>query len=173
MYLVLFIIISILPHVINRNVLSLLDIYIDMKVIITENRMYNLLNKSLEHLFDGFDDTYYTWADFNCGWGVCCDIYAVGFTLPDREHDDYLFKLIDSENYDNNGNYGEELTGELPEICEEQPDITNPQFDTIIFYELFVEELESYLGPIRNWGAELLGLLNTKFGMDAKKIIFI
>ena len=144
-----------------------------MKVTITENRMYNLLNKSLEHLFDGFDDVYYTWADFNCGWGVCCDIYAVGFTLPSSEHDDYLFKLIDSENYDNNGDYPEELKGELPELCYNQPDLYNPQFDTIIFYELFVEELESYLGPIRNWGTELLSLLNTKFGMDAKKIIFI
>ena len=151
----------------------MLDIYIDMKVTITENRMYNLLNKSLEHLFDGFNEITYTWADFNCGWGVCCDIYAVGFTLPGSEHDDYLFKLIDSENYDDNGDYGEELTGELPEICMEQPDITNPQFDAIIFYEIFVEELESYLGPRWNWENELLGLLNNKFGMDAKDILFI
>jgi hypothetical protein len=55
----------------------------------------------------------------------------------------------------------------------EQPDITNPQFNAIIFYEIFVEELESYLGPRWNWENELLGLLNNKFGMDAKDILFI
>jgi hypothetical protein len=29
-------------------------------------------------LFDGFDDIYYDWAQYNCGMGVCCDPYAVG-----------------------------------------------------------------------------------------------
>ena len=135
--------------------------------------MYNLLDKILDLLFDGFNDMNYTWADFNCGWGVCCDIYAVGFTLPQNNHDDYLFKLIDGENYDGNGNYGEELTGELPEICMEQPDITNPQFNEIIFYEMFAEDIESYLGPKSNWENELLRLLNNKFGMNATNIIFI
>ena len=45
--------------------------------------------------FKGFDDIYYDWADFNCGMGVCCDMYAIGFVLPGREYDDYLFKLVD------------------------------------------------------------------------------
>ena len=144
-----------------------------MKVTITENRMYNLLNKSLEHLFDGFDDVYYTWADFNCGWGVCCDIYAVGFTLPSSEHDDYLFKLIDSENYDNNGDYPEELKGELPELCYNQPDLYDPRFDTIVFYEEYAEKLEELLGPIDRVKTPLLNVLNEMFGMDAKVIIFL
>ena len=144
-----------------------------MKVTITENRMYNLLNKSLEHLFDGFNEITYTWADFNCGWGVCCDIYAVGFTLPSSEHDDYLFKLIDSENYDNNGDYPEELKGELPEECYNQPDLYDPRFDTIVFYEEYAEKLEDLLGPIDKVKTPLLNVLNEMFGMDAKVIIFL
>ena len=141
-----------------------------MKVTISESKLTKVIHNYINMSFKGFDNCYYDWADFNCGMGVCCDPYAIGFVLPDREHDDYLFKLIDSENYDDNGDYPEELKGELPELCYNQPDLYNPQFDTIIFYELFVEELESYLGPIRNWENELLGLLNKKFDIKYIRI---
>ena len=36
----------------NKNVLSLLDIYIDMKLIITENRMYNVFVKYMDSQYD-------------------------------------------------------------------------------------------------------------------------
>ena len=144
-----------------------------MKVTITENRMYNLLNKSLEHLFDGFNEITYTWADFNCGWGVCCDIYAVGFVLPNRDHDEYIFKLADGQHYDDDGDYPKELRDELPEVCYESPDIKNPDFDTIVFYGFYAEEIEDYMGPESNWRSDLLKIINKKFGCEAKQIIII
>jgi len=144
-----------------------------MKLIITESRIEQIIQKSLSIIFDGFEDTTWSWADFNCGWGVCCDIYAVGFVLPNNDHDDYIFKLVDGENYDNNGDYPEELKGELPEECYNQPDLYDPRFDTIIFYEVYAERLEDFLGPLYKVETPLLNILNEMFGMDAKKIIFI
>jgi hypothetical protein len=144
-----------------------------MKLIITESRIEQIIQKSLSIIFDGFEDTTWSWADFNCGWGVCCDIYAVGFVLPNNDHDDYIFKLVDGENYDNNGDYPEELKGELPEECYNQPDLYDPRFDTIIFYEVYAERLENFLGPLDKVETPLLNTLNEMFGMDAKKIIFI
>ena len=146
---------------------------INMKYTIGENRMTDILHKVLTLEFEGFDDIYYNWADFNCGWGVCCDIYAIGFTLPKKDYDDYLFKLVDGEEYDPNGNYSEELTGELPEICMESPDIRDPRFNTYIFYDMFVEQLENYLGPHTNWDQALLELLNRTYRTEATKILFI
>jgi len=144
-----------------------------MKLIITESRIEQIIQKSLSIIFDGFEDTTWSWADFNCGWGVCCDIYAVGFVLPNNDHDEYIFKLVDGENYDNNGDYPEELKGELPEECYNQPDLYDPRFDTIIFYEIYAERLEDLLGPLYKVETPLLNVLNEMFGMDAKKIIFI
>jgi hypothetical protein len=53
------------------------------------------------------------------------------------------------------------------------PDVKNPNFNFIIFYEEFAEEIEDYLGPEGNWKMELLELINKKFGCEATKIIFI
>jgi hypothetical protein len=144
-----------------------------MKLIITESRIEQIIQKSLSIVFNGFEGITWSWADFNCGWGVCCDIYAVGFVLPNNDHDDYIFKLVDGENYDNNGDYPEELKGELPEECYNQPDLYDPRFDTIIFYEIYAERLEDLLGPLYKVETPLLNTLNEMFGMDAKKIIFI
>lgn len=53
-----FIIILYFPHIINRNVLSLYDIYIDMKLIITENKLYNLFVKYMDSQYDlSYDNT--------------------------------------------------------------------------------------------------------------------
>ena len=144
-----------------------------MKYIITESKMSGVLHKLLNTVFKGFDDIDYDWAEFNCGMGVCCDVYAVGFVLPDKEYNDYLFKLVDGEMYDPHGDYPEELKGDLPEPCYEQPNLMNPDFDTILFYNDFALELSDYLGPINSWSNMLLHLLNDKFGMDAKQILFI
>jgi len=69
--------------------------------------------------------------------------------------------------------YTPELTGELPEICMESPDIRDPRFDTYIFYDVFVEQLENYLGPHTNWDQSLLELLNRTYRTEATKILFI
>jgi len=132
--------------------------------------LYNLLNM----LFDGFDDMYYVWAEYNCGMGVCCDPYAIGFVLPKNQHDDYLFRLVDDSNWEPDGNnYPEEMTDELPEPCYEQPDIKNPNFDTIVFYQDYSEDIENYFGDEDNWSFDLMDIINKKFGCDAKRIIFI
>ena len=107
-----------------------------MKLIITESRIEQIIQKSLSIVFDGFEDIRWNWADFNCGWGVCCDIYAVGFVLPGKEHDDYFFKLVDGENYDSGGDYPEELMGELPEPCHDVPNLEESRLAFYIFNNL-------------------------------------
>jgi len=144
-----------------------------MKYTIGEDRMSEIIHRVLVMEFKGFDDIYYDWADFNCGMGVCCDPYAVGFVLPNTNHDDYLFKLIEDKYYDGNGNYGEELTGELPEICEESPNVRDPRLDTYIFYDVFAEKMEMYLGPSYNWEQGLLYFLNKTYYTNATNILII
>ena len=141
-----------------------------MEYIIDESKLTNVILKYLNQTLDGFDDMDYNWADFNCGWGVCCDIYAIGFVLPDREHDDYLFKLVDGENYNDNGDYPEELMGELPEPCYEHPDINDPKFDTILISDEMYERMENYFSFFDDWENELLRVLNHMFHMNVKNI---
>jgi hypothetical protein len=132
-----------------------------------------LIRKLINSLFNGFDDMYYDWAEYNCGMGVCCDPYAIGFVLPEKQHDDYIFKLVDDDKYDNYGHYPKELRDELPEVCYEQPDIKNPNFNTIIFYGYYAEDIENYIGSESNWGLVLLDLINEKFHCNAENIYII
>jgi hypothetical protein len=143
------------------------------RILREETNMKPILSNMLNMLFDGFDDIYYDWAQYNCGMGVCCDPYAIGFVLPKNNYDDYLFKLVDGNNYSTKGNYPKYLRDELPEVCYEMPDVKNPNFNFIIFYEEFAEEIEDYLGPKSNWKMELLKLINKKFGCEATNIRFI
>jgi hypothetical protein len=122
-----------------------------MKVTITESKLTNFIHSYINMSFEGFDNCYYDWADFNCGMGICCDPYAIGFVLPDREHDDYLFKLVNRQYYDDDGDYPEELMGELPEPCHNSPDIyiggySDEEFDLIVLSEEMYERLESLFG---------------------------
>jgi hypothetical protein len=143
------------------------------KVLKEETNIKSVLNNLLNMLFDGFDDIYYDWAEYNCGMGVCCDPFAIGFVLPQNDYNDYLFKLVDSDNYDDDGDYPEHLGDELPEVCYERPDLKNPNFNFIVCYEVFVEEIKDYLGDEDNWKMELLDLINKKFGCKATDIIFL
>ncbi len=143
------------------------------KVLREETNLKPVLHNLLNMLFDGFDDIYYDWAEFNCGMGVCCDPYAIGFVLPKNEYNDYLFKLVDGDKYDVLGEYPKEITNELPEPCYEFPDIKDPRFDTIVFYEEFAEEIENYMGEKNNWKESFLKLINDKFGCSAWELIII
>ena len=79
----------------------------------------------------------------------------------------------DDYNYDDDGDYPEHLGDELPEVCYERPDLKNPNFNFIVCYEVFVEEIKDYLGDEDNWKMELLDLINKKFGCKATDIIFL
>lgn len=143
------------------------------RILKEETSMKPVLNNLLNMLFEGFDDIYYNWANYNCGMGECCDPYAIGFTLPKSHYDDYIFKLADSNKYDDDGDYPKELSDELPEVCYESPDVRNPNFDTIVFYDYYAEDIENYLGSESNWMLVLLDLINEKFHCNAKNIIII
>ena len=144
-------------------------------VLREETNMKPVIHKLLNMLFEGFDDIHYEWANYNCGMGVCCDPYAIGFNLPKTfAYDDPIFKLVDDNRWEPNGNdYPDEFKYELPEVCHEQPDIKDPNFNTIVFYGEYSEEIEEYLGSEDNWGAGLLELINEMFGCNAERLIVI
>ena len=139
----------------------------------SEKKTNSSLHKLLNVLFDGFENIDYDWANYMCGMGECCDPYAIGFTLPDSDYDDYIFKLVDGEMYDDDGDYPKEFQDELPEPCYQQPDLKDPRFDTIVFYGHYGEEIEDYMGPERNWKSDLLKIINNQFGCEAKRIVII
>jgi hypothetical protein len=145
----------------------------DNKLNESEDKITSTLDQLVNMLFDGFDNIDYDWANYMCGMGECCDPYAIGFTLPEKDYDDYIFKLVDGNKYDDDGDYPKEFRDELPEVCYEQPNLKNPDFDTIVFYGVFAEEIEEYLGSEDNWKEGLLELINRKFGCDAKRIVII
>jgi hypothetical protein len=144
-----------------------------MNLIIPDNKLQSILLKLLKSEYKGYDDIYYSWANYNCGMGECCDPYAVGFVLPEDNYDNYFFKLVDGENYDPNSNYPDELSDELPEVCEEQPDINNPDFNVVIFYEERMEFITDFLGSSRIWENQLLDLVNKQFGFNASEILLV
>jgi hypothetical protein len=144
-----------------------------MKLIIPDNKLQSILLKLLKSEYKGYDDIYYSWANYNCGMGECCDPYSIGFVLPEDNYDNYFFKLVDGENYDPNSNYPDELSDELPEVCEEQPDINNPDFNVVIFYEERMEFITDFLGSSRIWENQLLDLVNKQFGFNASEILLV
>ena len=143
------------------------------KILKEETKTHSSLHRLLNLLFDGFDEIDYDWANYMCGMGECCDPYAIGFTLPENDYDDYIFKLVDGNNYDDNGKYFKEVMGELPEVCYEQPNLKNTDFDTIVFYGYYAEDIDNYFGSEDNWALDLLKIINNQFGCDAKRIIII
>jgi hypothetical protein len=75
--------------------------------------------------------------------------------------------------YDDDGDYPKEFQDELPEPCFQLPDLNNPRFDTIVFYGLYGEEIEDYMGHESNWKSDLLKIINNQFGCKAERIIVI
>ena len=144
-----------------------------IRILKEETDIKPVLHNLLNMLFEGFDNIDYDWANYMCGMGECCDPYAIGFTLPNSDYDDYVFKLVDGDMYDDDSDYPKEFQDELPEPCYQQPDLKDPRFDTIVFYGLYAEEIENYFGSEDNWALDLLMLINNKFGCDAKRIIII
>ena len=144
-----------------------------MKAIIPESKLTKVLYTYLNLSFEGFDNCDYDWANFNCGMGVCCDQYAIGFSLPKSEYDDYLFKLVNGEYYDDDGDYGEELKGELPEPCHNPPNINNPEFDTIVIDEDMYERLNDLFNNINVWREPLLSIINKVFNTNANSLIYL
>lgn len=142
-----------------------------MKVTITESKLTKVIHNYINMSFEGFDNCYYDWVEFNCGMGVCCDPYAVGFVLPDNEYNDYLFKLVNSKYYDDDGDYPAELKGDLPEPCYNSPDITNKEFDTLILSEEMYDRLESFFGDVDIWKGPLLTIINGVFNTNAQSFI--
>ena len=134
-----------------------------MEVIISESKLTKVLYTYLTMSFEGFDNCSYDWANFNCGMGICCDPYAIGFVLPQNEFDDYLFKLVDSEYYDDDGDYPEDLKGDLPEPCHNPPNINDRKFDTIVISEDMHERLNDLFNDINVWREPLLSIINKVF----------
>jgi hypothetical protein len=143
-----------------------------MEVIIPQSKLTKVLHTYLTMSFEGFDNCYHDWAEFNCGMGVCCDPYAIGFVLPDSEYNEYLFKLVDYKNYDNGGDYPEELMGELPEVCEDRPDVNNSEFDIILIGDDMYERLVDMFGNIGVWRKSLLNIINTQFNTNANLLFY-
>ena len=141
-----------------------------MELIISESKLTKVLHKYLNMSFEGFDNCYHDWAEFNCGMGVCCDPYAIGFNLPDSEYNEYLFKLVDGNNYDDDGDYPSELSDDLPEVCENRPDVSNRKFDTIVIDEDMYERLNDLFNDIDVWKEPLLSIINKTFNTNAHRV---
>ena len=148
-----------------------------MKYLITESKMVNVVHKVLTSEFEGFMDMDYDWAEYNCGMGVCCDPYAIGFVLPTSEYYyNYLFKLVDSKYYDDDGDYPRELSDELPEPCLEPPTIENlkeSRFDTIVVPYETAEILDEYFNSPELWVNEFLTIINTMYNVNAKEVLIL
>jgi hypothetical protein len=143
-----------------------------MKAIITESKLVKFIHTYLNSSFEGFDECDYNWAEFNCGMGICCDPYAVGFVLPGRGHDDYLFKLVDGENYDDDGDYDESIKDELPEPCYNPPNINDEEFDTIMLSEDMYETLDRLGLDMDVWKDPLLTIINKTFNINARNLLY-
>lgn len=142
-----------------------------MKVTITETKLTKVIHKYINVSFEGFDNCHYDWAEFDCGLGVCCDPYAVGFVLPGSEYNDYLFKLVNSEYYDDDGDYSSEL--DLFELCYNSPDINNKEFDTILLSDEMYKRLKIVGFGDMVWKDSLLTIINEVFNTNAQSILYL
>lgn len=143
------------------------------KVLREETNIKPALRNLIDMAVDGLDNLDYDWAEYDCGMGVCCDPYAIGFVKQTSEYNDYTLKLVDGDKWDVYGDYPEEFIDDLPEVCYDTPDLRNPNFNTIILYEELASEIEDYFGSVKNWESPLLDLINEKYHSHATRILFI
>ena len=79
--------------------------------------------------------------------------------------------MVDGEYYDDDGDYPESMTYELPEVCSEYPDINDSEFNTVIIKEELYETIRKVFGNINTWRNSLLNVLNSVYGFNAGTLI--
>ena len=143
-----------------------------MDVIISESKLTNVIHNFLNMSYEGFDNCDYDWGSFNCGMGICCDPYAINFVLPQEDElDNYLFKLVDGEYYDFDGDYPKELSGgDLPEPCHNSPDITEKRFDIIILNYDLVDRLNDMFYNSNVWREPVISIINKVYNTNANTL---
>jgi hypothetical protein len=140
-----------------------------MKVIITESKLTKVIHKYLNMTFEGFDNCEYEWAQIFGNLGICGDPYAVGFFLPDSS--DYLFKLVNSKYYDDDGDYPRKI--DLIKACKNDPNISNKEFDTIVVTKELFNKLDSFFGDINIWRKPLLSIINNVYNTHATNLLYV
>jgi hypothetical protein len=97
----------------------------------------------------------------------------VGFWGFGDEYNEYLFKLVNGNYYDDDGDYPAELSDDLPEVCEDRPDISDSEFETILISEEMYERLNDLFNDINIWRKPLLSIINKTFHTNARSLFYI
>ena len=137
-----------------------------------KNKKLSTLDKLLHIQFKGIDDMWTDWSNYNCGMGECCDPYSISFILPEKNYFEYIFKIVDSSKYDDDADYPREMMDELPEPCEQYPDIRESRFDTLYMPEETTESIEQFYGHRMRWEKDMLTWFNDKFGLNLRDIYY-
>lgn len=137
-----------------------------------KNKKLSTLDKLLHIQFKGIDDMWVDWSNYNCGMGECCDPYSISFILPEKNYFEYIFKIVDSSKYDDDADYPKEMMDELPEPCEQYPDIRESRFDTLYMPEETTESIEQFYGHRMRWEKDMLTWFNNKFGLNLRDIYY-
>ena len=80
--------------------------------------------------------------------------------------------MVNRDYYDDDGDYPEELMGELPEPCHNRPDVSDEDFDLIILSDELYERLEGLFGDINIWSKPLLNIINGVYNTNARTILY-
>lgn len=112
------------------------------------------------------DDLYFDWGYYNCGMGTCCDPEYIAIS---RGHEDEVFKLV-SDDYVRRYYKGNRKKNyeDLPEVCMDPPEDHIGKYRTLHIGDDDLFDTLSYVFDDINddWGSELIGILNTKFGAN-------
>lgn len=143
-----------------------------MKVIITESKLTSAIHSFLESSYDGFEGYWIDWSNYGSDLGECCDPYAISFITPNEQsYDNFMFKLVDSNNYSPYGDgYPSEWMDEMPEPCDTLPDIKDPNFDAIVLSEDLYDKLNNFFSGKHIWMEPLITIINEIFGLNVTKI---
>ena len=112
------------------------------------------------------DDLYFDWGYYNCGMGTCCDPEYIAIS---KGHEDEVFKLA-SDDYVRRYYKGKRKKDyeDLPEICMDPPEDYVTEYKTLHIEDEDLFDTLSYVfdDVYDNWGVELIGILNAKFGTN-------